>query len=97
MLTNKQLKTLMIDGDFIYLVDCDFNTAPMMTENEFKAENSVYGFGGNSSVWDSQQYLKNKANNVPNDDIATTKTFHVSQIIQIEKVARIERILRSSS
>lgn len=88
LLTNKQLKTLMIDGDFIYLVDCDFNTAPMMTENEFKAENSVYGFGGNSSVWDSQQYLKNKANNVPNDDIATTKTFHVSQIIQIEKSSK---------
>lgn len=85
LLTNKQLKTLMIDGDFIYLVDCDFNTAPMMTENEFKAENSVYGFGGNSSVWDSQQYLKNKVNNVPNDEIATTKTFHVSQIINIEK------------
>ncbi|KAF0278176.1 hypothetical protein FOG50_00978 [Hanseniaspora uvarum] len=86
LLTNKQLKTLMIDGDFIYLVDCDFNTAPMMTENEFKADNSVYGFGGNNSVWDSQQFLKSKANTGVNDDnIPTTKTFHVSQIIQIEK------------
>ncbi|SGZ39965.1 uncharacterized protein HGUI_02165 [Hanseniaspora guilliermondii] len=88
LLTNKQLKTLMIDGDFIYLVDCDFNTAPMMTDNEFKAENSVYGFGGNSSAWDTQQFLKNKNNAAPNDDIATTKTFHVSQIIQIEKSSK---------
>ena len=46
----------------------------------------MYGFGGNNSVWDSQQFLKSKANTGVNDDnIPTTKTFHVSQIIQIEK------------
>lgn len=77
LLNNKQLKTLAIDGDFIYLVDND--TAPGLLNNGSDNQTT-----NNGTHWYDQQHYQNGSNYHYNSQ-SRTKTFHISQLIKIEK------------
>ncbi|XBW34525.1 hypothetical protein QEN19_000073 [Hanseniaspora menglaensis] len=79
LLNNKQLKTLAIDGDFIYLVDKD--SAPGMLSSGY--ENDI---GNSVKHWYDQQHHQGQySNNGHGSNQSRTKTFHISQLIKIDK------------